>query len=141
MGMYVSAAEHASAYYQKALKVRSMIRSDFDKAFDSQGSYRLDALLTPTTATTAFKRKAVYGNSVLMQYSDQMTVSSNHAGLPAITLPGGLDEKALPIGIQLIGNDFREDMILRIGHAYEQLTADEAWRKVRPQVLQGEVKA
>ena len=141
MGMYVSAAEHASAYYQKALKVRSMIRNDFDQIFDPQGDYRLDALLTPTTATTAFKRKAVYGNSVLMQYSDQMTVTSNHAGVPALTLPGGLDENGLPIGIQLIGNDFREDMILRIGNAYEQITADEVWRKVRPQVLQGEVKA
>ena len=141
MGMYVSAAEHASAYYQKALKVRSMIRNDFDQVFDPQGDYRLDALLTPTTATTAFKRKAVYGNSVLMQYSDQMTVTSNHAGVPALTLPGGLDENGLPIGIQLIGNDFREDMILRIGNAYEQITADEVWRKVRPQVLQGEVKA
>ena len=141
MGMYVSAAEHASAYYQKALKVRSMIRNDFDQIFDPQGDYRLDALLTPTTATTAFKRKAVYGNSVLMQYSDQMTVTSNHAGVPALTLPGGLDENGLPIGIQLIGNDFREDMILRIGNAYEQITADEAWRKVRPQVLQGEVIA
>jgi aspartyl-tRNA(Asn)/glutamyl-tRNA(Gln) amidotransferase subunit A len=141
MGMYVSAAEHASDYYQKALKVRSMIRADFKQAFDSQGNYRLDALLTPTTATTAFKRKAVFGNSVLMQYSDQMTVASNHAGVPALTLPGGLDNNGLPIGIQLIGNDFREDIILRIGHAYEQMTADEAWRKVRPQVLQGEVKA
>lgn len=141
MGMYVSAAEHASDYYQKALKVRSMIRSDFCQAFSSQGNYRLDALLTPTTATTAFRRKAVYGNSVLMQYSDQMTVASNHAGVPALTLPGGLDENGLPIGIQLIGNDFREDLILRIGHAYEQMSADEAWRKVRPQVLQGEVKA
>lgn len=141
MGMYVSAAEHASSYYQKALKVRSMIRSDFEHAFDPQGAYRLDALLTSTTATTAFKRKAVYGNSVLMQYSDQMTVASNHAGVPALTMPGGLDENGLPIGIQLIGNDFREEMILRIGNAYEQLTADDAWRKVRPQVLQGEVRA
>ncbi|MEL7637957.1 MAG: Asp-tRNA(Asn)/Glu-tRNA(Gln) amidotransferase subunit GatA, partial [Anaerolineaceae bacterium] len=65
----------------------------------------------------------------------------NHAGVPALTLPGGLDNNGLPIGIQLIGNDFREDIILRIGHVYEQMTADEAWRKVRPQVLQGEVKA
>ena len=73
-----------------------------------------------------------------MQYSDQMTVASNHAGVPALTLPGGLDESDMPIGIQLIGNDFREDNILRIGHAYEQLTAEEAWRKVRPQVLREE---
>ena len=98
-------------------------------------------MLTPTTATTSFKRKAVFGNSLLMQYSDQMTVSSNHAGVPALTIPAGLDEAGLPIGIQLIGNDFREDLILRIGHAFEQVSRDEAWRKVRPQVLAGEVKA
>ena len=111
------------------------------RAFDQQGKYRLDALLTPTTATTAFKRKAVFGNSLLMQYSDQMTVASNHAGVPALTIPAGLDEAGLPIGVQLIGNDFREDMILRIGYAYEQHSQDEAWRKMRPQVLRGEVKA
>ena len=137
MGMYLSAAEHSSNYYTRAQKVRALIRSDFENAFDPQGDYRLDAILTPTTATTAFKRKAVFGNSVLMQYSDQMNVASNHAGVPALTLPGGLDESGMPIGIQLIGNDFREDHILRIGHAYEQLTAEEAWRKIRPQVLRG----
>ncbi len=141
MGMYLSAAEHASNYYQKALKVRALIRSDFENAFDPEGDYWLDALLTPSTATTAFKRNAVLGNSVLMQYSDQMTVASNHAGVPALTLPGGLDENGLPIGIQLIGNDFEEDTILRIGHAFEQLSASETWRSEQPQVLQGEVKA
>lgn len=140
MGMYVSAAEYASDYYQKALKVRAMIRDDFDQVFAPQGQYRLDALLTPTTATTAFKRKAVYGNSVLMQYSDQMTVATNHAGIPGLTLPGGLDEAGLPIGIQLIANDFREDLILRIGHTFEHLTQDEPWRKIKPQVLRAEVK-
>ena len=98
-------------------------------------------MLTPTTATTAFKRKAVFGDSLLMQYSDQMTVASNHAGVPALTIPAGLDEAGMPIGIQLIGNDFREDQILRIGYAFEQLSREEAWRKARPQVLTGEVKA
>lgn len=76
-----------------------------------------------------------------MQYSDQMTVACNHAGVPAITIPAGLDESGLPIGIQLIGNDYREDMILRIGHTYEQNTQNAAWRSVRPQVLRGEVKS
>lgn len=141
MGMYLSAAEHASNFYQKALKVRALIRSDFENAFDPEGDYWLDALLTPSTATTAFKRNAVLGNSVLMQYSDQMTVASNHAGVPALTLPGGLDESGLPIGIQLIGSDFGEDTILRIGHAFEQLSTSETWRSEKPQVLQGEVKA
>lgn len=141
MGMYLSAVGQGADYYRHAQKVRALIREDFVRAFDQQGKYRLDALLTPTTATTAFKRKAVFGNSLLMQYSDQMTVASNHAGVPALTIPAGLDEAGLPIGVQLIGNDFREDMILRIGYAYEQHSQDEAWRKMRPQVLRGEVKA
>ena len=139
MGMYVSAAQHAAQYYRKALRVRRLIRQDFDRSFDPAGRYKLDAILTPTTATTAFRRKAVYGDSVLMQYSDQMTVSANHAGLPAISVPGGLDEGGLPIGLQLIAQDFREDLLLRIGHAFELATSDAPWRKIKPMVLRGEV--
>lgn len=141
MGMYLSAAGYSSDYYQHALKVRAMIRRDFDRVFDPIGEFSLDAMLTPTTAATAFKRKDVFGDSLLMQYSDQMTVASNHAGVPAVTIPAGLDDGGLPIGIQLIGNDFCEDMILRIGRAFEQKTQDDAWRKVRPQALGGEVQA
>ncbi|MFZ3071609.1 MAG: amidase family protein, partial [Anaerolineaceae bacterium] len=135
MGMYVSAAQHSAHYYQKALRVRSLIRSDFDQAFNPQGPYRLGALLTPTTPTTAFKRKVVYGDSVLMQYSDQMTVAANHAGLPAISIPAGLDSSGLPIGVQFLGNDFREDLILKTAYAYEQATLQESWRKIKPQAL------
>lgn len=135
MGMYVSAAQHSAHYYQKALRVRSLIRADFDRAFDSQGEYRLDTLLTPTTPTTAFKRKAVIGDSVLMQYSDQMTVAANHAGLPAINILAGLDAAGLPIGVQFLGNDFREDLILQVAYAYEQATLGADWRKLKPQAL------
>ncbi|HPX65257.1 MAG TPA: amidase family protein, partial [Anaerolineaceae bacterium] len=109
---------------------------DFELAFDPKGAYQLDALLTPTTPTTAFRRAEVFGDSVLMQYADQMTVSVNHAGLPAITVPAGLDKKNLPIGIQFIANHFREDIVLRAAHAYEQSTLDAVWRKVRPMALQ-----
>jgi len=139
MGMYLSSEGYAANYYQRALKVRAMIRRDFDRAFDPHGEHRLDVILTPTTATTAFKRNDVFGNTVRMQYSDQMTVSANHAGLPAVSIPGGLDAEKLPIGIQFIGPDFREDLILRAGFAYEQATLDEAWRAVRPAVLRQEV--
>lgn len=135
MGMYVSAATHAAQYYQKALRVRTMIRQDLVDAFDPAGAYRLDVLLTPTTPTTAFQRNAVYGDSVLMQYADQMTVCSNHAGMPALTLPGGLDAKQMPIGLQFIGNDFREADIFRAGYAFEHVSAEEAWRGVKPMVL------
>jgi aspartyl-tRNA(Asn)/glutamyl-tRNA(Gln) amidotransferase subunit A len=80
MGMYVSAAQYSEQYYQRALQARTLIRRDFEKAFDPNGKYKLDALLTPTTPTTAFPMKDVYGDSVLMQYADQLAVPANHAG-------------------------------------------------------------
>lgn len=135
MGMYVSAAQYSAQYYRRALRVRTLIRQDFDQVFDPHGQYRLDALLTPTTPTTAFKIGAVYGNSVLMQYADQLTVPANHAGVPGISLPAGLDAAGLPLGIQLLGPDFSEANLLRIGRAYEQHSQAEAWRQVRPAVL------
>jgi len=141
MGMYVSAAAHAAHYYQKALRVRSLIRADFERAFDPTGPYRLDALLTPTTPTTAFRRKEVLRDTVLMQYSDQMTVGANHAGIPAISIPAGLDPQGLPIGVQFFGNDFREDIILRVAYAFEQATELAPWRQEIPQALRAaEVK-
>lgn len=136
MGMYVSAAQYSEQYYGRALQVRSMIRSDFEAAFDPQGAYRVDALLTPTTPTPAFKMADVYGDSVLMQYADQLTVPANHAGVPAISIPGGLTEDGgLPIGIQIIAPDFAEETLFRSGYAYEQATADAPWRRVKPRVL------
>jgi len=96
MGMYVSAAQYSEQYYLRALRVRSLMRADFEQAFDPQGRYRLDALLTPTTPTTAFPMGAIYGDSVLMQYADQLTVPANHAGVPGLSMPGGLDGAGLP---------------------------------------------
>jgi aspartyl-tRNA(Asn)/glutamyl-tRNA(Gln) amidotransferase subunit A len=135
MGMYVSAAQYSEQYYNRALQVRTLIRRDFDAAFDPNGPYRLDALLTPTTPTTAFPMAAVYGDSVMMQYADQLTVAANHAGIPGISLPGGLDADGLPVGIQLLGPDYSEDRLLRIGRAFERATEGEAWRVARPAVL------
>jgi len=135
MGMYTSAAQYSEQYYHRALKVRSMIRSDFDRIFDPDGLYRLDALLTPTTPTTAFHINELYGDSVLMQYADQLTVPANHAGIPGISIPAGFDAQGLPIGIQFLCNDFREDLMFRAAHAYERATLDADWRKLQPQVL------
>ncbi|MCE1254477.1 MAG: aspartyl/glutamyl-tRNA amidotransferase subunit A, partial [Anaerolineae bacterium] len=135
MGMYVSAAQYSEQYYQRALRVRTLIRRDYEQIFDPRGAYRLDALLTPTTPTSAFPIGEVYGDSVLMQYADQLTVTANHAGTPGLSLPAGLDAEGLPIGIQLLGADFSEAKLLRIGHAYEQATASAAWRQARPAVL------
>ncbi len=137
MGMYVSAAQYSEQYYQRALKIRSLIRSDFDTVYDKDGEYGLDALLTPTTPSSAFPIGDVYGDSVLMQYADQFNVTANHAGTPGITIPAGLDENKLPIGIQFLGPDYSEANLLRMGRAYEMASAADVWRKETPQVLAG----
>ncbi len=135
MGMYVSAAQYSEQYYNRALRVRSLIRRDFETIFDPNGKYRLDALLTPTTPTTAFPVGGVYGDSVLMQYADQLTVPANHAGVPGLSLPAGFDVDGLPIGVQLLGPDFSEAILLRLGRAYEIATEGDAWRRRKPVVL------
>jgi aspartyl-tRNA(Asn)/glutamyl-tRNA(Gln) amidotransferase subunit A len=137
MGMYVSAAQYSEQYYQRALRVRSLIRRDFDQIFDPQGEYRLDALLTPTTPTPAFLFGDVYGDTVVMQYADQFTVTGNHAGIPGISMMAGLSEEKLPLSIQLLGPDFSEATLLRIGRAFEVATADQPWRDEKPKVLEG----
>jgi aspartyl-tRNA(Asn)/glutamyl-tRNA(Gln) amidotransferase subunit A len=138
MGMYVSAEQYEKGYYQQALRVRTLIRQDFEKAFDPDGDYRLDALLTATTPTTAFKIGQVYGDSVLMQYADLLTVAANHAGIPAISLPAGFDSSGLPIGIQLMGADFQEAALFKIGRAFEVGTSESAWRKKKPTMISKE---
>ncbi|PKN86786.1 MAG: Asp-tRNA(Asn)/Glu-tRNA(Gln) amidotransferase subunit GatA [Chloroflexi bacterium HGW-Chloroflexi-8] len=139
MGMYVSAAQYSEQYYNRALKVRAMIRHDFDQVFDQKGKYRLNAILTPTTPSTAFPMGDVYGDTVLMQYADQFTVPANHAGIPGISLPGGIAADGLPLGIQLLGSDFSEADLFRIGRAFEEGTQTEAWRSLKPQVLRAGV--
>ena len=128
MGMYVSAAQYSEQYYQRALRVRSLIRRDFEDIFNPNGKYKLNALLTPTTPTTAFPLGDIYGDSVLMQYADQLTVTANHAGIPAISIPAGFDNDGLPIGVQFLGADFTEATLLQISRAYELASASEDWR-------------
>jgi aspartyl-tRNA(Asn)/glutamyl-tRNA(Gln) amidotransferase subunit A len=136
MGMYVSAAQYSEQYYKRAQQVRAMIRSDFDVIFDTQGKYRLDSLLTPTTPTNAFPIGDVYGDSVMMQYADQFNVPANHAGIPGIAIPAGLDAERLPLSIQFLGPDFSEASLFQFARQYEMATKDEAWRTERPEVLQ-----
>jgi len=142
MGMYVSAAQYSEQYYNRALRIRSLIRRDFDEVFDAHpnksgagGKYRLHALLTPSAPTTAFPIGGVYGDSLLMQYADQLAVNGNHAGIPGISIPAGFDKDGLPIGIQFMGPDFSEDILLRAGRAYELATEGESWRRKKPVVL------
>ena len=107
IGTYALSAGYSDAYYKKAQKVRTLIKNDFDNAFEI-----VDILLSPTCPTTAFL-KGDYSNDPLSMYlSDLLTVPVNLAGLPAITIPCGFDNKGLPIGLQLIGNVLQEEKIL-----------------------------
>ena len=135
MGMYVSAAQYEEGYYEKALRVRTLIRGDFERVFDPDGSYNLNCLLTATTPSTAFKIGSIYGDTVLMQYADLLTVPANHAGVPGISVPAGLSEGDLPIGIQFIGPDFSEAVLLRAGRSFEMATEAEAWRATQHKVI------
>jgi aspartyl-tRNA(Asn)/glutamyl-tRNA(Gln) amidotransferase subunit A len=127
MGMYVSAAQYSEQYYNRALRIRSLIRRDFDEAFQ-----RVETLLTPSTPSAAFKMGGIYGDSVLMQYADQLAVPGNHAGVPGISIPAGFDHEDMPIGIHFFAPDFREDLCFRSGYAYEQATISETWRLKKP---------
>lgn len=135
MGMYVSASQYEENFYQRALRIRTMIRQDFDRIYDPEGPYRLDCLLAATTPSTAFKIGQVYGDTVLMQYADLLTVPANHAGVPAVSVPAGFDDQGLPVGIQFIGRDFDELTLLQAGRAFENATETEAWRQLRPELL------
>ena len=117
IGTYVLSAGYYDAYYVKAQKVRRLIRQDFINAFE-----KCDIILTPTAPTTAFAigDKSMQENPINMYLNDVFTVSVNLAGLPAMSLPVGLSQNGLPIGMQLIGKAFDEETILKTGFAIEQ---------------------
>jgi aspartyl-tRNA(Asn)/glutamyl-tRNA(Gln) amidotransferase subunit A len=140
MGIYLSAAQFDKGYYQRALRARALIRKDFEEIFDPRGKYKLDALLTPTAPSTAFSIGSVYGDSVLMQYSDQLTATTNHAGIPGLSIPVGFDSDNLPIGAQFLGPDYSEGVLLRLGRAFELVTEQDEWRLRRPPLLSAYVK-
>ena len=115
IGTYALSAGYVDAYYKKAQQVRTLIRRDFDAAFQS-----VDVLLTPTAPSTAFKNGAHADDPLAMYLSDLLTIPANLAGLPAISVPCGFDAGGLPIGVQLIGNVLEEPRLLQVAHQYEQ---------------------
>lgn len=126
IGTYALSAGYYDAYYLKAQKVRTLIKQDFERAFQ-----KVDVLVCPTSPTTAFKAGEKTDDPLSMYLSDLMTIPVNLAGLPALSLPCGFDEQGLPIGLQMIGDVLREDTLLSVAHAYEQATE---WHKKAPVV-------
>ena len=115
IGTYALSAGYVDAYYKKAQQVRTLIRRDFDAAF--QG---VDVLLTPTSPTTAFAFGAHAEDPLAMYLADLLTIPANMAGLPAISVPCGFDSQGLPIGLQLITGVLQEPRLLQVAHHYEQ---------------------
>ncbi len=114
IGTYVLSSGYYDAYYLKAQKVRQLIKKDFDDAFS-----KVDAILTPSTPSSAFKIGEKTNDPVSMYLNDIFTVPINLAGLPGISIPAGKDKNNYPLGLQVIGKPFDEQNILNISYALE----------------------
>jgi len=125
LGTYVLSSGYYDAYYLRAQKVRTLIRQDFLKAFE-----KVDVIVTPTTPTPAFKAGEKSDEPMQMYLSDIFTISCNLAGICGVSLPCGFSTNPrLPIGLQILGQPFGEETLLKVAHAYEQATA---WHMERP---------
>jgi len=124
LGTYALSAGYYDAYYGQAQKVRTLIKNDFERAFES-----VDIIAAPVAPTTAFKIGEHTEDPLSMYLEDVFTLPANLAGVPGMTFPVGFDEKGLPIGMQLMGPHFREEILFEIAHAYQQATD---WHKKKP---------
>ena len=115
LGTYVLSSGYYDAYYKKAQQVRTLVMNEFNKAFE-----KYDIILTPTSPTVSFDLGSKSENPLEMYLSDICTVSVNIAGVPAISIPCGVNSENMPIGMQLIGNKFCEEKILNVAYAFEQ---------------------
>lgn len=114
LGTYVLSSGYYDAYYAKAQKVRTLLRQDYARAFEN-----CDAILTPTSPTTAFKIGEKSDDPIAMYLSDIYTASANLVGIPGISVPCGLSSENLPIGFQLVGQNWSEDILLNLANVYE----------------------
>jgi aspartyl-tRNA(Asn)/glutamyl-tRNA(Gln) amidotransferase subunit A len=124
LGTYALSSGYYDAYYLKAQKVRTLIKQDFDRAFET-----VDVIATPTAPTAAFKAGEKSEDPLQMYLSDVFTISCNLAGLPGMSLPCGFTSDNLPIGLQLLGKPFDEETLFATAHAFEKATS---WGRVPP---------
>ncbi|MEJ5376776.1 MAG: Asp-tRNA(Asn)/Glu-tRNA(Gln) amidotransferase subunit GatA [bacterium] len=115
LGTYALSAGYYEAYYLKACQVRTLLMEDFRRAFEL-----CDVIISPTAPTTAFRLGEKLQDPIQMYLSDYFTIPVNLAGLPALSLPCGLDRKGLPIGLQIIGAHFQEERVLQVAYGFEQ---------------------
>ena len=125
LGTYALSAGYYDAFYLKAQRVRTIIRREFERAFED-----LDAIVSATSPTVAFELGAKTSDPVQMYLSDVLTLPANIAGIPGMSVPGGISD-GLPVGLQILGKALGEQTIFRIAHALEQATD---WHKMRPSI-------
>jgi len=126
LGAYTLSSGYYEAYYLKAMKVRTLIKQDFEKVFE-----KVDILLAPVSPTPPFKLGERTADPLKMYLSDILVVTANLAGIPALSIPAGFVNQ-LPVGIQILGPQFSEELLFRVGYAYEQLTL---WYQKKPPLL------
>ncbi|MFH1269511.1 MAG: Asp-tRNA(Asn)/Glu-tRNA(Gln) amidotransferase subunit GatA [Candidatus Omnitrophota bacterium] len=126
LGTFALSHGYYDAYYIRALKVRTLIKQDFDKVFSE-----FDCVVTPTSPTAAFKIAEKTKDPLQMYLSDIYTISANLAGIPAISIPCGFTKKGLPVGLQILAKPFNEELLFRVAYAYEQNTG---WHKTKPKL-------
>ncbi|NWF97695.1 MAG: Asp-tRNA(Asn)/Glu-tRNA(Gln) amidotransferase subunit GatA [Nitrospirae bacterium] len=124
LGTYALSSGYYEAYYRKAQQVRTLIKKDFEDAFN-----KVDIIITPTSPVPAFKAGEKTQDPLQMYLTDIYTISMNLAGVPAISVPCGFTSNNLPVGLQIIGKHFDEETILKVAYAYEQSTD---WHKRKP---------
>lgn len=126
LGTYVLSSGYYDAYYLRALKVRALIKKDFEEAFKE-----CDCIITPTSPTAAFKLEEKLENPLSMYLSDIYTISANLAGIPAMSIPCGFTQENLPIGLQILAKPFDEESIFRLAYTYEQ---NNNWHLIKPKI-------
>ncbi|MFA5356435.1 MAG: Asp-tRNA(Asn)/Glu-tRNA(Gln) amidotransferase subunit GatA [Candidatus Omnitrophota bacterium] len=126
LGTFALSHGYYDAYYLRALKVRTLIKNDFDRVFSE-----FDCVVTPTSPTVAFKIGEKAADPLAMYLSDICTISANLAGIPAISIPCGFTRKGLPVGLQILAKPFNEELLFRLAYAYEQGTD---WHKMKPKL-------
>ncbi len=126
LGTFALSHGYYDAYYLKALKVRTLIKQDFDRVFQN-----FDCIVTPTSPTPAFKIGEKCNDPLKMYLSDIYTISVNLAGIPAISIPCGFTKKGLPVGLQIMAKPFAEEMLFRAAYSYEQNTP---WHLKKPKI-------
>jgi len=116
LGTYALSSGYYDAFYLKAQKVRTLVRQDFERAFQ-----RCDVLCAPTAPTTAFPLGAHVEDPLKMYLMDIFTIPASLAGLPCLSMPCGLDERGLPVGLQMLAPPLGEEMLVDVARAYEPL--------------------